>query len=243
MVDWSPETYGPRWKNVYDEVGWPRPDAAVEFLSARRGSGRCLELGIGTGRVAIPLVARGVPLDGLDASPEIVEVMRTKPGGEAIEVTIGDMADFKLERKYSLILLLLNSLYALQTQEDQIRCFESVAAHLEPGGLFVVETFMPDPTRFRFGGRAHVYEVGLDHVRIEADTFDRATQQILENHIEVREDGIKLYPAFLRYTWPSEMDLMARIAGLRLRERWGDWANVPFDASSENHIAVYEKPA
>jgi SAM-dependent methyltransferase len=243
MVEWSPEIYGQRWRHVYDKIDWPEPLAAVDFLAARRGGGRCLELAIGTGRVALPLAARGVEVDGLDSSPEIVEKMRAKPGGDAIEVTIANMADFKLERKYSLIVLLLNSLYALQTQEEQIQCFESVAAHLEPGGRFVVETFVPDPTRFRFGGRAHVYEVGLDHVRIEADTFDRATQHVRENHIEVRESGIKLYPALLRYTWPSELDLMARIAGLRLHERWGDWTSAPFDAWSENHIAVYEKPA
>ncbi|GHE44541.1 class I SAM-dependent methyltransferase [Streptomyces vinaceus] len=241
MTDWKPETYGPRWKSVYDEIDWPQPEGAVDFLAKRVGGGRALELAIGTGRVALPLAQRGVPLDGLDASPEIVDVMRTKPGGESIEVSIGNIADFTSERRYSLIFLLLNSLYALQTQEEQIQCFESVAAHLEPGGLFVVETFVPDPTRFRFNGRAHVYDVGLDHVRIEADTFDRATQHIKENHVEIREEGIKLYPAFLRYTWPSELDLMARIAGLELSERWGDWGNVPYDTYSENHIGVYRK--
>ncbi|GEB49288.1 class I SAM-dependent DNA methyltransferase [Streptomyces cacaoi] len=241
MTEWTPGTYGPRWKNVYDRIDWPAPDAAVAFLAERRGSGRALELAVGTGRVAVPLAAQGVELDGLDASPEIVEVMRTKPGGEAIDVTIGDIADFRLDRDYSLIFLLLNSLYALQTQQEQISCFESAARHLEPGGLFVVETFVPDPTRFRFQGRAHVYDVDLDHVRIEADTFDRATQHIKENHIEIREDGIRLYPAFLRYTWPSELDLMARIAGLSFVERWGDWADVPFDAASENSISVYRK--
>ncbi|MBB5938986.1 class I SAM-dependent DNA methyltransferase [Streptomyces zagrosensis] len=241
MTEWKPGTYGPRWKTVYDQVDWPEPEGAVNFLAERRGTGRALELAIGTGRVAIPLARRGVELDGLDASPEIVEVMRGKPGGESIEVTIGNIADFTLERRYSLIFLLLNSLYALQTQEEQIQCFQTVAEHLDPGGLFVVEGFMPDPTRFHFNGRAHVYEVGIDHVRIEADTFDRATQHIKENHVEIREEGIRLYPAFLRYAWPSELDLMARIAGLRLGERWGDWGNVPFDAWSENHIAVYRK--
>jgi SAM-dependent methyltransferase len=242
MTEWQPETYGPRWKSVYDEIDWPEPSGAVEFLAQHTGDGRALELAIGTGRVALPLAARGVRLDGLDASPEIVEVMRGKPGGADIEVFTGNIADFTLERKYSLIFLLLNSLYALQTQEEQIQCFESVARHLEPGGKFVIEAFMPDPTRFRFNGRAHVYDVGLDHVRIEADTFDRANQLIKENHIEIREEGIKLYPAFPRYAWPSEMDLMARLAGLTPEGRWGDWGNVPFDSWSENYIGLYRKP-
>jgi len=241
MNDWQPDTYGPRWKDFYDTYGWADATNAVDYLAGLIGDGRALELGIGTGRVALPLVERGVKLDGLDASSETVEVMRGKPGGDSIEVTIGNMADFKLDRTYSTVILLLNTLYALQTQEEQIQCFESVARHLEPGGLFVVETFMPDPTRFHFNGRAHVYDVGLDHVRIEADTFDRATQHIKENHVEIRESGIKLFPAFLRYVWPSEMDLMARIAGLRLKDRFGDWTGVPFDKQSENHIAVYQK--
>ncbi|AGL14987.1 class I SAM-dependent methyltransferase [Actinoplanes sp. N902-109] len=243
MTDWKPETYGPRWRGVYDEIDWPEPTAAVEWLAKNAGSGRTLELAIGTGRIALPLAERGVDLDGLDASPEIVEVMRGKQGGADIEVFTGNFADFSIDRKYSQILLLLNSLYALQTQEEQIQCFRTVADHLEPGGTFVVEAFMPDPTRFQFGGRAHVYDVGIDHVRIEADTFDRANQLIKENHVEIRETGIKLYPAFLRYVWPSEMDLMARLAGLVPETRLGDWSGAPFDSWSEDFIGVYRKPA
>lgn len=242
MTEWNPETYGPRWSEVYDRIDWPEPDAAVEFLAKRAGSGRALELAIGTGRVAIPLVRRGVDLDGMDASPEMVEKMRVKPGGEDIPVDISGLVDFDLGKQYSLVFLLLNSLYSLQTQDEQIACMERAAAHLAPGGQFVVEHFMPDPTRFHFHGRAHVYEVGLGHVRIEADTTDRATQHTRENHIEVREDGIKLYPAFLRYVWPSELDLMARLARLELVEQYGDWDGTPFNKLSDNRIAVYRKP-
>lgn len=243
MAEWNPQTYGPRWADVYDSIDWPSPGPAVEFLAQRVGSGRALELAIGTGRVAIPLARRGVELHGMDASPEIVEKLREKETGKDIPVTIANLADFDLGEKYSLVFLLLNSIYSLQTQEEQISCVERAAAHLEPGGQLVIEHFVPDPTRFSFHGRAHVYEVGLGHVRIEADTHDRATQHVRENHIEVRESGIKLYPAFLRYIWPSELDLMARLANLEFVERYGDWDRSPFNKWSENHIAVYRKPS
>jgi hypothetical protein len=242
MVEWTPETYGPRWSNVYDNIDWPEPEAAVEFLAKRVGTGRALELAIGTGRVAIPLERRGVQLEGMDASPEMVEKMRAKDGGKGIPVTIANLADFDLGKQFSLVFLLLNTLYSLQTQDEQIACMQRSAAHLEPGGQLVIEHFMPDPTRFHFHGRAHVYEVGLGHVRIEADTTDRATQHTRENHIEVREDGIKLYPAFLRYVWPSELDLMARLVELEFVEQYGDWDGTPFSKWSDNRIAVYRKP-
>jgi SAM-dependent methyltransferase len=242
VMEWRPETYGPKWAEVYDLMDWPDPGPAVEFLAERCGKGPVLELAVGTGRIALPLAERGIDVEGLDASAEIVEVMRTKPGGERIAVHFGSIADFSLDgRTYSLIALVLNSLFALQTQQEQVGCFERVATHLQPGAIFVYEGFVPDPTRFLHGGRAHVYEVGLNVVRIEADTFDRATQHVRENHIEVREEGIRLYPAFLRYVWPSEADLMARLAGLELVERFGDWDGTAYTRHSENYIAVYRK--
>ncbi|MFE9499902.1 class I SAM-dependent DNA methyltransferase [Streptomyces collinus] len=215
----------------------------MEFLAKLQADGPVLELAIGTGRIAIPLAARGVEVHGLDTSEEMVARLREKPGGEDISVLPGDIAKFSLDRKYSLAFLVLNTIYALQSQEEQISCFESVAAILEPGGHFVVEGFMPDPTRFLGNSRTQVHDVGLEHVLIEADKHDPSTQQVLEQHVHIRAGRVELYPAFLRYIWPSEMDLMARLAGLRLVNRFGGWAGEPFDARATNNVSVYRRDA
>ncbi|MER6433790.1 class I SAM-dependent methyltransferase [Streptomyces sp900105245] len=215
----------------------------MEFLATLQADGPVLELAIGTGRIAIPLAARGVDVHGLDTSEEMVAKLREKPGGEDIPVLPGDISKFSLDRKYPLAFLVLNTIYALQSQEEQISCFESVAAILEPGGHFVVEGFMPDPARFVRNSRTQVHDVGLQHVLIEADKHDPSTQQVLEQHVHIREGGIELYPAFLRYIWPSEMDLMARLAGLRLVNRFGGWAGEPFDARATNNVSVYRLDA
>ncbi|MEZ0066902.1 SAM-dependent methyltransferase [Streptacidiphilus sp. MAP12-20] len=241
MSDWNAETYGSRWSEIYDGLPWPGPDQAVDQLAKLAGGGPVLELAIGTGRLAIPLAQRGVEIHGIDSSAEMIEKLRSKEGGADIPVTLGDISSFTTEKKYSLAFLVLNTIYALQSQEAQLSCFASAAAALEPGGTFVVEAFMPDPTRFRRNSWTQVHDIGLDHVLIEADRHDPSTQQILEQHIHLKQGKVELFPAFLRYIWPSEMDLMAKLAGMSLVERCGGWSGEPFNARSGNQVSVYRR--
>lgn len=241
MTAWNAHTYGSRWSEIYDGLPWPGPDEAVDFLAKLAADGPTLELAIGTGRIAIPLAKRGVDIDGIDSSDEMIGKLRAKEGGAEIPVVKGDIVDFKAEREYSLVFLILNTIYALQTQEEQISCFASAAAALAPGGHFVVEAFMPDPTRFRRNSWTQVHDIGLDSVLIEADKHDPSTQQILEQHLHFCQGRVDLYPAFLRYIWPSEMDLMARLAGMTLVERSSGWNHEPFNARSGNNVSVYRR--
>jgi SAM-dependent methyltransferase len=239
MTTWNSETYGSRWSDIYDGLPWPAPDDAVDVLAKIAGDGPVLELAIGTGRIAIPLARRGIDIHGIDSSLEMIGKLREKDGGAQIPVSKGDIAAFEVDRKYSLVFLVLNTIYALQSQEEQISCFASAAAALRPGGHFVVEAFMPDPTRFRRNSWTQVHDMDLDRVLIEADKHDPSTQQILEQHIHFHQGRVDLYPAFLRYIWPSEMDLMGRLAGLTLIERFGGWNGEPFNARSGNNVSIY----
>jgi SAM-dependent methyltransferase len=199
-----------------------------------------LELAIGTGRIALPLAARGVRVDGIELSPAMVERLRAKPGGDQLSVTIGDFADVPVEGSYPLIYLVFNTLYNLSTQDDQVRCFENVAAHLAPGGVFVVEAFTPGYLhRLREDQYVLAEGIGLDEVRLDVARHD-ATRQLLEkNHVALRPGGIGFNPIVLRYVWPSELDLMARIAGLALKQRWAGWRGEPFTSASRAHVSVY----
>lgn len=241
MTAWDAETYGSRWSQIYDGLPWPGPDDAVNFLAKLAQGGEALELAIGTGRIAIPLTERGIEVHGIDSSQEMISKLRDKEGGERIPVIEGDISSFTVDRTYRLAFLVLNTIYALQDQEQQLACFASAAAAVEPGGHFVVEAFMPDPTRFRRNSWMQVHDMGLDHVLIEADKHDPSTQQILEQHLHFSQNGVKLYPAFLRYVWPSEMDLMARLCGMRLVERFGGWNGEPFNARSGNVVSVFRR--
>jgi SAM-dependent methyltransferase len=243
MNPWDAQTYGSRWSEIYDGLPWPKPDDAVRVLAELAGDGPALELGIGTGRIAVPLTGCGVDVHGIDTSDAMISKLRLKPGGENIPVTVANISSFSLKQDYSLAFLVLNTIFALQSQEEQISCFASAAAALKPGGHFVVEAFMPDPTRFRRNSWMQVHDVGLDHVLIESDKHDPSTQQVLEQHILVRDGRIELFPAFLRYVWPSEMDLMARLAGLHLVDRFGGWCGEPFNANSTNQVSVYRRDA
>jgi len=242
MDEYGLSTYGERIADVYD-AWYPFPaetDDAVEFLASLAGSGRALELAVGTGRIALPLSARGVEVRGIDASEAMVARMREKPGGASIPVAFGDFADVAVEGTYSLIYVVFNTLFALLTQEDQLRCVRNVSARLAEEGVFVLEAFVPDLTRFDRGQHTSTVEAGVDSVRLEASVHDPIEQRVDSQHIVIGEGGAKLYPVRIRYAWPSELDLMARIAGLRLRERWGGWKREPYTGDGK-HVSVYER--
>jgi SAM-dependent methyltransferase len=245
MDGFRPETYGDRIADVYDAlmVDLPDPADCVDRLAELAGPGPALELGIGTGRVALPLAARGVEVHGIDASPAMVERLRAKAGGEAIPVTFGDFADVPVEPVeggYPLVYVVFNTFFALLTQEDQLRCFAGVARHLAPGGAFALQGFVPDLTLYTGGQSVRATHLGLDHVRLDVARHDPVAQRVDFQHLLLTGDGIRLLPGALRYAWPAELDLMARLAGLRVRERWGGWRREPFGAASCLHVSVYE---
>lgn len=235
-------TYGDRIADIYDD--WPRlpqnTDQAVEFLATLAGSGPILELGIGTGRLALPLLRRGFRVQGIDSSRAMVDKLRAKPEGARIPVSIGDFADMAVDGRFSLIFVAFNTFFALLSQENQLRCFAGVAAHLAEGGAFVIEAFVPDLGRFDRGQRVAALEIGTDAVYLEASVHDPVGQRVRTQQVMISERGIRLYPVELRYAWPSELDLMARLAGLRLRERWADWGREPVTASTLMRVSVYE---
>ncbi|HWC14295.1 MAG TPA: class I SAM-dependent methyltransferase [Actinomycetota bacterium] len=243
MEGYEPSTYGERWAGIYDDV-WQEaldPGPAVRVLRHLAGGGRALELAIGTGRVALPLAADGIEVHGIDVSEGMVERLRRKPGGDAIPVKMGDFADVDVDGEYSLIYVVFNTFFALTTQEDQVRCFKNVASHLAPGGMFVIEAFVPDLLRFDRNQRVQTNSVGLEEVSIETARHDPMEQQISSQHLVVKEGNVEMYPVFIRYAFPAELDLMGQIAGLDLKARYADWDKTPFTAASTSHISVYEK--
>lgn len=232
MGGYGPETFGERIAEVYDELFHPATNAedTVEFLAGLAGGGPVLELAIGTGRIALPLAASGIEVHGIDASEAMVAKLRAKPGGKDIPVTIGDFADVGVEGRYRLIAIVFNTLWALLTQQDHVRCVRNVADHLTEDGAFVTEMYVPDPARFDRGQRVQVRGIESRRVVLEASKHDPESQRV-SNQLIVLDDGgwISMFPAELRYVWPSELDLMAELAGLRLRERWGGWKREPFE--------------
>lgn len=242
MEGYNNATYGAMWAPDYDEIFAGVAGAMIDRLAEFGANARVLELAIGTGRVALPLVERGIDLTGIDISPEMVERLRAKPGGDAIPVVMGDFSEVPVEGTFRLIYLVFNTFFALRDQQSQVQCFTNVAARLETGGRFVTETFYPDAARFDRGQRFGALAVHLDEVQVEASRHDRVNQSIETQRVHLREDGLKLYPVRVRYAWPSEMDLMARIAGLELESRWGGWDREPFNNQSQIHVSVYRKP-
>lgn len=244
MKGYDTETYGERIADIYDELyeGMLDTDSTVEFLGRLAGKGPVLELAIGTGRVALPLAERGIEVRGIDSSEAMVERLRAKPGGEGLQVTMGNFAEVGVEGRYPLIYVVFNSLFALTTQEDQVRCFQGVGDHLEDGGTFVIEVFVPELSRFDRGQRVSADRVEVDRVVLEASLHDPVGQRVTSQHVVIGETGTRLVPVHIRYAWPSELDLMARLAGLRRRERWGGWRGEYFTAESVRHVSVYEKP-
>ncbi|NIA24332.1 MAG: methyltransferase domain-containing protein [Gammaproteobacteria bacterium] len=243
MDGYEASTYGDRIADVYDDLYEQHdPGDAVGLLSDLAGAGPVLELGIGTGRIALPLRARGVEVHGVDASTAMVSRLREKPGGADIPVVIGDFADVPVEGSFSLIYVVFNTFFALLTQNDQVRCFSRVANHLLSGGRFLIEAFVPDVTRFDRGQRTHVTEVKPESATLNVDLHDQANQLVHSQKIILSEDSIDFFPVAIRYAYPAELDLMARLAGLDLEHRWGDWKCHPFTARSEQHVSIYRRP-
>jgi SAM-dependent methyltransferase len=212
----------------------------VAFLEQLARGGRALELAIGTGRIALPLAARGITVDGIDFSPAMVDKLRAKPGGDGLAVTIGDFGAVPIPGSYRLVYIVFNTLFNLLTQDGQVRCFENVAAHLDDDGAFVVEGFVPAWLhRLRDDQYVDAEIIAVKDVILDVARHDPVTQLLHESHVALSAKGIRLTPIVCRYAWPSELDLMARIAGLRLRERLGGWDRQPFTASSRNCISVY----
>jgi hypothetical protein len=213
---------------------------AVDRLEALADGRPALELAIGTGRVALPLAARGIAVTGIELSAAMVEQLRAKPGGAQIPVTLGDMATTTVDGTFGLVYLVFNTIVNLTSQDEQAECFANAAAHLDAGGFFVVEVNVPQLRRLPPGDRASVFAADRDYWGI--DVFDPVEQKLVSHHFTSTEEGIRHEWIPFRYVWPSELDLMARLAGLRLRHRWGDWSGAPFTAESRSHVSVWEKP-
>jgi SAM-dependent methyltransferase len=215
-------------------------DPVVDFLVDLAADGRVLELGIGTGRIALPLAERGVEVHGLELSRAMAAKLRAKPGGERIAVTIGDFATMRVEGTFTLAYLVFNTIMNLTTQVAQVACFRNVAAHLEPGGCFVIEVMIPELRRLPPGETFRVFDASDDYWGI--DEYDVATQGLRSHHLEIVDGKLEPVSAPYRYVWPSELDLMAELAGMELRERWGGWKREPFTSESRTHVSVWEKP-
>jgi SAM-dependent methyltransferase len=216
-------------------------DQTVDFLADLAGSGRALEFGIGTGRIALPLARRGVQVSGIDMSEAMVARLGAKPGGDDIGVTIGDFSTTTVEGSFSLVYLVYNTIMNLTTQEAQVACFRNAAAHLEPGGCFVIKVMIPELRRLPPGETFHVFHGSETYWGI--DEYDVANQGLISHHIEIADGSVEVVSMPFRYAWPAEYDLMAQLAGLRSRERWSGWRREPFTSESRTHVSVWEKPA
>jgi SAM-dependent methyltransferase len=229
----------------YDESSADRFDPAVvdpvvDFLAGLAGDGAALELGIGTGRIALPLARRGVHVHGIDLSEAMVARLRAKEGAEQIGVTIGDFATATVDKSFSLAYLVFNTINNLTTQDEQVACFQNVAAHLQPGGCFVIEVGVPDLRRLPPGDTFVAFDVSSTHLGF--DEYDVAKQGLISHHHSLVDGQWEVASIPFRYVWPAELDLMARIAGMTLRERWSGWKREPFTSESTNHVSVWEKP-
>jgi SAM-dependent methyltransferase len=228
----------------YDETSPEMFDPAVvepvvDFLAELAHGRRALELGIGTGRIALPLTARGVPVHGIELSRAMVAQMRAKGGGDAIGVTIGDFATTAVDGTFAVAYLVFNTIMNLTTQDAQVACFRNVAGHLEPDGCFVIEVMIPELQRLPPGETLRVFDLSESHWGV--DEYDIARQRLVSHHVQFLDGGAERVPMPFRYVWPAELDLMAQLAGMRLRERWSDWQRGPFTSESRSHVSVWEK--
>jgi SAM-dependent methyltransferase len=234
--DWVAQRYERLWPELFDPAVL---DPAVDFLAALADTGPALELGIGTGRIALPLSRRGVTVHGIDLSPAMIAQLRAQPGADAIGVTIGDFAHAKVGRTFRLAYLLRNTITNLTTQDAQVDCFHNVAAHLAPGGLFVIENYIPELRRLPAGETIHVFTRTPTHLGFEE--YDLAAQIAVSHHYWMIDGQLRTFASAHRYLWPAELDLMARLASMTLRERWSDWHRTPFTGESRHHISIWEK--
>lgn len=209
----------------------------VDRLAELAAGGRALEFAVGTGRIAIPLAARGVDVVGIELSRPMIDQLHSKPGSERIRVIQGDMSTTRADGGFGLVYLVFNTITNLLTQGAQVACFENAAAHLDPGGRFVVETFVPSLQRLPVGERLVPFDISDDHIGI--DEYDVVNQMLVSHHIATRPDGVTRSSGRFRYAWPAEYDLMARIAGMQLSDRWADWQRTPFTATSTSHVSVW----
>jgi SAM-dependent methyltransferase len=215
-------------------------EPVVDFLAEKAGGGRALELGIGTGRIGLPLAQRGVPVQGIELSNAMAARLHEKPGGDAIEVTIGDFSTTRVTGSFSVVYLVCNTIMNLTTQEAQVACFRNVARHLESGGCFVIDVMIPRLRRLPPGDTFHVFSGSENYWGI--DEYDVATQGLISHHLEQVNGAWERLSLPFRYVWPAELDLMAQLAGMRLRERWGGWKHQPFTDDSARHVSVWELP-
>ncbi|MGN6377419.1 MAG: class I SAM-dependent DNA methyltransferase [Gaiellales bacterium] len=243
MDDYDPVmSFGEEVAGIYLDLERGDEAAAAAFLEQQARGGPALELAIGTGRIALPLAARGIRVDGVDLSPAMLAKLRERPGGDALSVTMGDFADVPVSGSYRLIYIVFNTFYNLLTQDEQVRCFQNVEAHLTQDGCFVIEAGVPNALmRLRDDQYVDAETVGVDHVQLDVARHDPVAQRLDETHVSITRDGVRLFPIVTRYVWPSELDLMARIAGLRLAGRWGGWNREPFTADSRLHVSVYAR--
>jgi len=237
----DPAFFGDRWARLYgDLTTGPDPAPAVEFLAGLAGSpGRVLELAVGGGRIAIPLARRGIAVEGIEASQAVADRLRATPGGDAIPVAVADMADVPVDGPFRLVYLVWDGLFHLPSQARQVDCFRNVARVLEPGGAFVTECFVPDPALFSRG--VEVNDVTEQWASLTLTRHDPVAQRVFRQRVTLADGRrVRAVPVAFRYCWPSELDLMARLAGLRLRARYADWSRAPFGPASRGHVSVYE---
>jgi SAM-dependent methyltransferase len=245
ILSFMPETHfddwtAPRYQRLWPELFTPAAiGPAVDFLVSLAETGPVLELGIGTGRIALPLAQRGLAVHGIELSPAMVGQLRAQPGADAIGVTIGDFATTTVGRTFQLAYLLRNTITNLTTQDEQVDCFRNVAEHLEPHGLFVIENYIPALQQLPPGETTRVFTRTPTHIGIEE--YDLGRQIAISRHYWFIDGELRTFASPHRYLWPAELDLMARLAGMRLRERWTDWHRTPFTGESRDHISVWEK--
>ena len=238
----SYDTYGERVADIYDLWYGDYDQDSVTVLAELAHGGRALELGVGTGRIALPLAAANVEVHGMDASPSMLARLRAKSGGDRVRINVGNFADVSVEGQFELIYIVFNTFFALTSQEEQVGCFRNVASHLSPKGCFLIEAFVPDIKRFTAGQVNWVTKITEERVELDVGQHDPAAQRVFSQKVILADGTVRLYPIQIRYVWPSELDLMAQLAGLRLRERWSSWQRDAFTSESGKHISIYERP-
>lgn len=234
--EWIARHYATLWPELFDPAF---VEPTLNFLAELAGTGAALEFGIGTGRVALPLSRRGVPVHGIELSAPMLTQFQAQEGARNIGVTLGDFATTTVDRTFSLVYLLRNTITNLTSQEEQVECFRNAAGHLQPGGVFVIENYVPELRRIPPGETTHVFTATPTHVGV--DEYDFVNQIEVSRHWWVIEGELKAFSSPHRYAWPAELDLMARLAGMALSERWSGWQREPFTSDSRSHVSVWKK--